>query len=123
MKAGFILCRQLAASAFTCFLHGSLIAICGAVLITTGGLSFEERLLSVSKIRKNFSASMAMTSTVSSNRIVKFNHPPQSNLRAMVAHPVALIKSKRSPKFSCSVTWPSRGRYIEVTTHTRWPPC
>jgi len=42
MKAGFILCRQLAASAFTCFLHGSLIAICGAVLITTGGLSFEE---------------------------------------------------------------------------------
>jgi len=45
------------------FLRGGLIGMCGPVLTTIGGLSSEAWLRNVSSIRKNFSASMAMTSS------------------------------------------------------------
>ena len=66
---------QVAASGLVCFLRGSLIALCGAVLIKIGALSSEAWLRSVSSTRNNFSASTAMTfSSLAESTWLRFNH-------------------------------------------------
>jgi hypothetical protein len=94
-RNNFMRPTQLAASGLAFFLRGSLSGICGAVLITMCGLSSEAWLLSVSKIRKNFSASMAMTSQslVESRCQIQSlaRDHRQMNSRETVADPLILV--------------------------------
>jgi len=61
---GFLQPEAIRGTAIVHFLRGesTLIGMCGAVLTTGRGVSSAARLRIVSSIRKNFSASIAMTS-------------------------------------------------------------